>query len=195
MLRRANKSDVNKLAKIHFLELRSDFLPSLGQNFLRLLYSNLIQSKDTYIWVVELNGDIQGFVGGSKNFGNFFQNTIKKNFLQYIFLLLPQVIVRPTILGNIIETFFYAKKEGKNIPGAELISIAILKNYHRKGLGTKLILGLEKEFKKNGVMQYKLTVNANNLVANLFYKALKFNKHHDFFLYGKKLNLYTKKIQ
>lgn len=195
MFRRVNKLDLNKLARIHFLELRFDFLPSLGENFLRQLYSNLAQSKNTYIWVIEVNNNVLGFVVGSKNFSIVFKNIIRKNFLDYILILLPQIIRKPTILSSIIETFFYTRKEGDRMPEAELIVIAILSKFHRKGLGRKLILYLEKEFIDNGVKQYKLTVNAKNKTANSFYKSLEFNKHHDFSLYGKKLNLYTKKIQ
>ncbi|MCL5432984.1 MAG: GNAT family N-acetyltransferase [Patescibacteria group bacterium] len=195
MLRKGKKADVNKLARIHFLELESDFLPSLGEKFLRLLYLNLIQSKDIYIWVEDSNGNIRGFVVGSENFDVVFKQIIIKNFIKYIFLILPQILKKPAIINNIIETLFYTRRVRINASRAELIVISVLKKYQRIGLGKGLVFALEETFISKKIKQYKVSVNAANLVANTFYSSLNFKKVSNFFLYGKKINLYIKKLK
>ena len=195
MLRQAKKSDINKLAEIHFLELHSDFLPGLGQEFLRLLYLNLLQSKNTHIWVCELDNNVQGFVVGSKNFSNDFKKIVLKNFIRFVILISPQIIKSPNILKNILETFLYAKKQGHDLIEAELIVIAVSTKFHRKGIGKKLIFMLEKSFMKDNVEKYKVIVNKNNSKANLLYNSIGFKKQREFLLYGKKLNLYIKEIK
>lgn len=194
MLRNANIRDIKKLAKIHFTELNSDFLPSLGERFLELLYLSLIQSKNTYMCVYQLNGDIHGYVVGSKNFSDVFKKVILNNFIKYTLLIFPQLIKKPVIIKKIIETFFYTKKEGNETPSAELVVISITKKYHRRGIGKKLVKALEKKFVHQGIKKYKVTVNAKNLAANSFYTHLGFEKSHNFSLYGKKINLYIKQI-
>ncbi|MBI2028537.1 MAG: GNAT family N-acetyltransferase [Candidatus Levybacteria bacterium] len=193
MLRKAKKSETSSLAKIHYFELYSDFLSSLGEKFLRLLYEDLL-GEDTHIYVVSYGDGIQGFVAGSKDFNSVFKKIIIKNFIKYSFMLLPRVLYSPFILKKIFETLFYIKKEGKSVPQAELIAIAVSKKYHRKGFGKRLVRILEKSFLQHNVREYKVSVNADNYIANSFYSSLGFKKNHDFYLYGKKINLYTKRI-
>jgi len=195
MVRKAKKSDISSIAHIHFLELHSDFLPSLGENFLRLLYTHLFQNKNSHLYVIYQNSKINGFILGSVDFNATFKNVIMKNFTTYAFLILPSVIRRPKILRNVFETLLYTKKEGKNLPTAEIIAIAILKEHHREGFGKQLTSVLEEKFLQKNIKEYKVTVNADNYAANSFYKVLGFTKKSNFYLYGRKINLYTKKIR
>lgn len=194
MLREANKSDIQALAKIHLQELRFDFLPSLGEKFLLLLYRNLLENKTVYIYVAEQKSNIQGFIVGSKNFNKVFKNILLKNFIQYVMIIIPQLILKPFLCKNVFETIFYVKKEGEDVPEAELIIICVASRYHHKGIGKKLVFLLEKVFYKKNVKNYKVSTTDKNIIANLFYRSLGFVYHHNFFLYGKKINLYVKQI-
>lgn len=194
MLRQAKKSDIRSLTRIHLLELHSDFLPSLGEKFLNLLYLSLLQSKMTFIYVYEINKNVQGFIVGSENFDYDFKKIILKKFIKFIIVLFPQIIKNFTVARNIFDTLLYTKKENSPLK-AELIIIAVSRQYHRKGIGRKLILHLEENFTNSSINRYKVSVNKNNFNANLFYKSVGFIKQNEFLLYGKKINLYTKKIQ
>lgn len=195
MLRSAKKSDAGQLAKIHHKELKGDFLPGLGELFLRLLYSKLLDRKETIIWVYITDGKICGFISGSVDFNNTFKYIILHNFAKFSFLIIPQLFKKPSYFIKILETLIYPKKEGPVVPKSELIAICILKEYHRRGIGRKLVGVLEENFLKYGVKNYKVTVNATNAGANKFYSSLGFKKHHSFVLYKKQINLYTKQIK
>lgn len=195
MFRQAKKSDINSIARIHFIELNSDFLSSLGENFLRTLYSSFLQNKNMYTLVYELNGNVGGFITGAKNFDKDFNSIIKKDFIKFILIIIPQIFKNHKIIKKIIETLFYEKKQGFNLLTVELVVIAVLKKFHRKGIGKKLVFLLEKELIKNDIKQYKVSVNKQNKNANLFYKSLNFNKHNEFMLYGKRINLYVKNLK
>lgn len=195
MLRQAKKSDINSLASIHYFELHSDFLASLGQKFLRLLYLNLIQSKKTYILVYESDGKVQGFIVGARGFSNNFKEIIFKNFIQFVILIFPEILKNPKALKNVLETFFYTRKQGHNSLSTELVVIAVSKKFHRKGIGKKLIYSLENKFAEENINEYKVSVNKKNKNANMFYKSFDFIKYNEFMLYGKKINLYIKKIK
>ncbi|SRR6266487_529009 len=195
MLRKGKESDANILAKIHISELHADFLPQLGEKFLSLLYTNFFLSENTYIWVSEEEKHVQGFIVGSVHFSSVFKKILTKHFVNYAFLLPAQIVKRPSIIKNVFETFFYVKKEGANLPDAELIVISILKQYQRKGLGRKLVFQLERNLLSHGIKTYKVSVNATNSAAHAFYTSVGFKKHSEFTLYGKKLNLLIKQIQ
>jgi ribosomal protein S18 acetylase RimI-like enzyme len=194
MYRRAVLSDIKAISKIHSIELRTDFLPLLGIPFLEKLYESLISEKDIFIWVVDMAGNVEGVIVGSINFSKNFKDVISQNFLIFIFLLIPAIIKKPQICFKIFETLFYTKRAGKGEAQAELVVIAVSKKLQRKGHGKKLISFLEKDLKKK-VREYKVSVNAGNLKANLFYKSLGFKKMYDFLLYGKKINLYKKTLK
>lgn len=195
MLRSGKKSDVVSLAKIHLLEFSSDFLPSLGQSFLRLLYSDFLQNKNVSVLVEDLDSQVQGFIVGSRDFRSVFKNIIIKNLIKYMLILIPQVIKNPKLIKNIIETSFYLKKEGIDTPKAELVIIAILKKYQRRGLGRNLTLALEKDFISQKIKTYKVSVDSKNVIANSFYLSLGFIKSHDFYIYNRKFCLLKKYIK
>ncbi len=195
MLRKGRISDAKALAKIHISELHADFLPQLGEKFLSLLYTNFFQSENTSIWVAEEEKHLQGFIVGSEHFSSVFKKILTKHFVSYALLLLAQIVKRPSIIKNVFETFFYIRKEGANLPDAELIVISILKKYQRKGLGRELVFKLERTLLSHGIKTYKVSVNATNSAANAFYTSVGFKKHSEFTLYGKKLYLLIKHIQ
>jgi ribosomal protein S18 acetylase RimI-like enzyme len=195
MLRKGNISDAGTLAKIHFSELYPDFLPSLGENFLYLLYAAFLKDEHIFIYVAEKNTTIQGFIVGAEKFNDILKKILINNFFRLFIVLVPCIVKNPAIIKNIFETLLYIKKEGENIPEAELIVLSVSKEYHRKGLGRKLVSKLEKSFLLDRIKTYKVSVNATNIVANSFYFSLGFKKNHTFMLYGKKINLFIKKIK
>lgn len=195
MIRTGKKSDIDALVEIHIGELRSQFLPSLGEKFLKLLYRNLLENKKTVIYTTEKRGAVRGYIIGSTDFNRVFKTIILKNFISYIGLIIPQLIKKPRILINLFETIFYTQQSKTSMPKAELVVIAVSSKFRRKGLGKNLIIELEKYFKSEGIRKYKVSVTADKKTANYFYKSLSFKKEYDFFLYGELLNIYTKKIK
>jgi ribosomal protein S18 acetylase RimI-like enzyme len=195
MLRKGKESDAYILARIHYVEFNTYFLPRLGEKFLRLLYLNLLQSDDVTIWIEYSNGQVVGYIVGSKDFSMVFKKIIFKNIIKFFFLISPQLLKNPLLMKNILETFLYSKKEGVNTPKAELVVISVVKGYHRKGLGRKLVTALEKSFHSQKIKEYKVSMNTKNLVANSFYRSLGFKKSHKFLLYGDEICLFIKHIK
>lgn len=190
MIRNAKASDVVSIVRIHYDELNADFLSSLGEKFLQQLYFSLIKNKNIYVYVYESNKEIQGFVAGSKDFSNTFKKIIINNFARYSLSIFPQLLQKPYLIKKIIETLFYTKQGGSIAPSAELIALSVMKKCQRQGIGKKLVNVLEKKFRKGNIKNYKVSVNANYLGANNFYKSLGFKYSHSFNIYGKILNSY-----
>lgn len=193
MLRKARKSDVGRLAQIHFSELNSDFLPSLGIEFLTKMYENFLNDNEMDIIVFEYRKKVCGFTIGSKDFSQIFKKNILNNLFSYSYLIAKKLIAKPNIIKNVLETLFYTNKECAG-PISELVVIAVLSEFHRKGVGRLLVSELENKFKKKNIKEYKVSVNKKNRNANLFYKSLGFVKIYEFSLYGKQINLLTKNI-
>lgn len=194
MVRKANISDVSAIAHIHFLQLNSDFLSSLGESFLCYLYKVFVEDKELIVLVCEERGEILGFITGSRNFDENYKKIVVRNFFKFSLLVITASFKDFNILKNIFETIFYTKKQPVTSIKAELISIAVDNKFHRKGVGRKLINNLEKIFKSKNIGIYKVSVNKSNERANLFYKSLNFKKRGEYILYNRKINLYSKRI-
>lgn len=193
MLRKARKSDVGRLAQIHFSELNSDFLPSLGIEFLTKIYDDFLNDNEMDVIVFEYRKKVCGFAIGTKDFSQIFKKNILNNLFSYAYLIAKKLIAKPNIIKNVLETLFYTNKECVG-PISELVVIAVSSEFHRKGVGRLLVSELENKFKKKNIKEYKVSVNKKNRNANLFYKSLGFVKIYEFSLYGKQINLLTKNI-
>jgi ribosomal protein S18 acetylase RimI-like enzyme len=192
MIKQISESDISQLTRIHIEALKGDFLPSLGFGFLSTVYKGLINQKEIYGFKYEYNKKIVGFVIGTKNMDIFFKFALRSNFIQLSFLLFLQILKRPGIIKNIVETFLYPKKD-QGVK-SELVVIALLKKWQGKGIGKKLVKALEGKFLENRIKKYKLTVHADKAAVK-FYENLKFLKIAKFNLYGKDWYIYEKKIK
>ncbi len=70
-----------------------------------------------------------------------------------------------TVLGYICGRIFRSKI-------GEIVSIAVMPNFRRRGIGRRLMFELESRFKKDGVKVTRLEVSVKNIAAIKFYEAL-----------------------
>lgn len=172
-IRKAKYSDCSSIAKIHKENLDESFLGSLGERFLKNLYECLSVYEDGIILVAEENNKIVGFVCGTTHIGKFYRYFIRKKFIKVSFLLAIKMFDLIT-LKKIFEILVYPKKHSNfSLPEAELLSIAVEKNYHGKGVSEKLFKAFVVEFNRLGVDRFKIVVGDKLYRAKSFYKKMK----------------------
>lgn len=191
MIRQVREADIPHITRIHINSLKGDFLPSLGKDFLELIYKGVIDAPDIYGFVNSDGDKVTGFVIGTRNMDIFLKTALKKNFIKLSVVMMIQLLKRPGIIKNILETILYSKKESG--PAAELVVIAVSKKSQGQGIGKKLVKMLETEFKKIKINKYKLTVYSDKKAIK-FYEALNFYKIANFNLYSKEWSVLEKKI-
>ncbi len=189
-------SHVPAVARLHASALAGDFLPSLGEPFLRTFYRSTLKSDLAFGFVqMEETGELAGFVLGSLNTSAIFRKIIRRNALRLGLSALPAVLRKPNLLLKVAETFFYPSREGATaLQPAELLVIAVCAAQRSHGLGTGLVQALNHEFNQRGVNSYKVTVLQENQRANAFYQRLGFSLCGQFVLYGKGWNVYQTAI-
>lgn len=180
-----------QIAKIHFVSLPDNFLPSLGIDFLEKFYEGIIEERGVFGYVDVEGKKIRGFILGTDDMNDFFIKALKNNFFQLTHQLVLKILKKPIIIKKILETFLYPKKEVG--PRAELIVIAVLKRWQGQGIGKRLIATLEKKFLQRTIKKYKLTVHADKK-AVYFYEKLGYRRLSSFNLYDKMWYVYDKKI-
>ncbi len=178
------KTDIDRICDLHIECFKGDFLPSLGKGFLKAIYEEV-----EFIYI-----NSNGFIVGTQDSGKLFKRVIKKHFFRLLPQLIKRVILDSSLLKKVFETLLYSGTT-KASTKVELLSIAVDKRHRKKGVGRRLVKLFEKDFKKKGFTDYKVTVKDKNLVANNFYKNLGFLYSYSFKLYNEKWNLYTKEIK
>jgi len=175
-IRLADIKDAAQIAKIHQHEINQGFLGQLGPKFLLKLYESMINSDSAFVTVADKDDQIIGFVGGCTDVGKFYKNFYKKYAVSAFFILLPKIF-NLSNLKKIFETLKYSKQKKEKIPGAELLTIAVLKEFHGQDIALKMFEHFVQEMKKRKIKEFKVLVGENLSRAIRFYEKMGFEFH------------------
>src|SRR3989339_541838 len=159
----AQKNDARKIAEIHKTEIVGGFLSSLSINFLEKIYIAVIEND--FCVVAKNNNEIVGFIAGTKNIKNLYKYFLGKYFFISIIMLLPKLFD----IRKIFETLFYSKEES-DLPKAELLTIAVKKEFQMEGIAGKMLKFFILEMKNKNVKEFKVLVGSNLQNAIKFYE-------------------------
>ena len=191
-IRNAEHGDCKDVACMHIEALDKSFLASLGESFLALFYKALVEYKEGILIVAEDDGKVIGFISGVKNTGDFYRYFLKRHFIKAGFLLLPRVVNLST-LRRVFEILRYFGEDiGGSIPKAELLSIAVEKNYQGRGTSKLLFETLIEKFHRMGVNEFRVVVGSVLTRAKRFYQKMGCVKVGEFELHkGEKSGIYV----
>lgn len=179
----ANREDALQIAKIHKQEINQGFLNQLGLKFLSKLYEAMILSKNSFVVVAKENNQIIGFISGCANTKKFCKYFIRKHFFQVLFVLLSKI----TNFKEILEILKYSQ-ENKNLPKAELSSVAIKKEYQGEGVAQKIFRRFVQEMQKRRIKKFKVAVGENLPRAIRFYQKAGFKFHSSIAIHKNQLS-------
>lgn len=169
----AEKKDALQIAQIHKTEINKGFLSSLNVYFLKNLYSAVIESNVSFCIVAKENENVIGFIAGVTDLNKFYSYFFKRYFLRSMPLLFKKIF-SISFIRKIIETLFYPVKE-KNLPPAELLTMAVSKQFQGQGIAGKMFLEFVSEVKKRNVKKFKVLVGEELASAIHFYEKSGFS--------------------
>lgn len=164
----AKDEDALEIARIHKSEINKGFMSFLGISFLHRFYKTVICYENSFCLVVRDKDRIMGFVAGSTNLKDFNKYFFKKYFL-VIVLIMVSKIFNPLTRKKIKDNFFHIKRKD-NLPEAELLSIAIRKDFHGCGMGSNLLARFFHEMDNRGVKQFKVLVGKELNLSRFYIK-------------------------
>lgn len=185
-VRLATKSDAFEIARIHQEAIKKGFLSSLNTEFLCKFYEALIASKYSFCVAATQNSGIVGFVSGVTDMNAFYRYFFTHYFFVSTFIISPKVF-NPSVLKKIIENIFYPKKT-KDLPSAELLTIAVKKEFQGKGVGGALLKKFIEEMKNRQTPIFKVLVG-KNLQAVGFYRKNGFEQIKEIILHNNETSL------
>ncbi|HCS79095.1 TPA: hypothetical protein DIV55_05145 [Patescibacteria group bacterium] len=193
MITRLNGDDMESSAYLHMQGMPDDFLPSFGNQFLRLIHEGMIQSPYSIPLGLFKNGELKGVIVGATNTQKLLSGIYLKLFLKLIPLVVYKIISQPTHLLFLWQTLVYSSRKPSNIP-AELLVLTVDTKVRRKGYGTQLLKALKKEYRNAGIGNFIVGAAHKHKAANQFYQKTGGVWKKDFVMYDHIWSLYEYSI-
>ncbi len=174
MINTLKKHHAEQVARLHISGIPTGFISSLGEKFVTALYESVAESTYGFGFVEENGGSVAGFVIFTTNIKGLYKTICLKKGIHFFFLLLSKLVSLKT-LKKIFETLLYpSRSETKDLPEAELLSIAVRDTERGKGIARKLIQHGLCECKISGINEVKVLVADFNTPANHLYQKSEF---------------------
>lgn len=186
MIKNLEIADISQVAKIHEREL-SGFLSRLGSPFLEKFYRASLDIPEMFTLVKKQNEQILGFVSGIVSTKGLYKKVIFRNPIFFGILFLRHFITHPQEIIQVLKILTYP---GFSEDNPELLTIAVVSEAQRKGIGTKLFHACVREFRKRGIRKFKISVY-ERLPANVFYQKIGCRFENSFNFLGEKMNYYS----
>lgn len=189
MIGKLTAADISQVARLHHKEL-SGFLPELGQSFLENFYEASRNLPEMFTFVYLDEGKIKGFVSSINNSRGLFKKIISQRPLNFSLLFLKYFIAHPSSIVKIFKILTYPGfKEG----GAELLTLAVGREYQKQGIGRKLFKKTQDEFRKRKISRFRISVY-DRLPANGFYRKIGCHLEKSFIFLNEKMNYYFRDL-
>jgi ribosomal protein S18 acetylase RimI-like enzyme len=172
IIRRATLNDVPVVAQIHTIAFPGFFLTSLGDSFLRELYSGFLNQSGGIFVVAEDGDKVIGFAAGTTVPDVFFTELRKKRGLYFLLKAIPALIKNARVVfKKLVSSIFYKGDKPAELSGGTLLSsIGVIPSLHGGSVGSALLDDFEKAaFSQNATFIYLTTDAIENERANAFY--------------------------
>lgn len=171
---RASKDAIHQIVAIHRQEIGQGFLSSLGDKALQLLFSSAVEGESGILLMATdaENDEICGFLLGATDTGRFYKEFLLKKSISAIIYLAPKLFSFEK-LRKIFETLLYPSKGGlQDMPAAELLDIAISREYQGSGLAQQLFQTFSELLQTKDIEKFKITTGEDLIRAQKFYEKL-----------------------
>ena len=183
------KSHVSVVAELHRNSIKTGLTAWLGQHFCERLYCAIGSTPYSFVLVCE---DEQhhplGFICCATNTSKMYKSAILRHFLPLTLSAISKFI-RPSIIKRALtairrpKTFKTGDFSKRELPEAEVVSIAVNPDAQGKHIGTKLIQAAFDKFRALGHDRVRTWTSEYNEQATAFYqkqgfKFLGMRRHH-----------------
>jgi len=194
-IRKIRPGDARAAALLHMEGQQGTFLASLGEEFLTAFYARLCDSQWGYAFVAVEGDTPLGVIVGAGDTRALFKEFITKRGVHLAIPVLRRLLSRPSLLGGVLQSFFYPSKVGAAPGEAEFLFIGVSAQARRQGIGSKMLHVLIEESRRRGAKALQSTVDVNNRESNGFHVKFGFQIVGSMELHGKKMNLYSLPLQ
>lgn len=164
---RTKKQIYQDVASLHIDSIPSGFLPTLGLNFLSLMYRCIDEAASTILITTYKDDQLVGFVTGSVGKTGLYRLMLSHPF-GLVFALLP-VVFSIKKVRKIFSILSHSSGSVRaSYPASELLTVCVNSSFRRQGIADELYLKLCNDFKSKSISEFVIVVG-KALDANQFY--------------------------
>jgi len=170
--------EIKAAVRIQLQELNEGFLSSLGEKPLTLIFS-FAASNPSGVLVLAKNSEtdkVIGYVLGSTNTRRFYKEFLVKRFVPAVVYFLPRMLSLAKIKKGFETLLYPMRKKEENTQekkcDAELLDLAVTKDYHGKGIAPRLFEMLVQQFHQKGAQCFDIPTTEGLERAHHFYEKM-----------------------
>ena len=184
-----NESQSGQVARIHLKSFPNFFLSTLGFSFLNTYYKSCIKFEEA-ISICAFDNETKkviGFAVGCIKSRGFNKRLIYSNLTSFICQAIVLLFTKPLTLIRLVKNLEKVNSINDKGNYAELLSIGVLPDQSRLGIGQNLLSAFETILKEKKIKSIALTTDAvsNDKVLN-FYKKSGYLVYYDFITFPKR---------
>lgn len=179
LVRHMKESDIPKVAQLHQKSL-TDIPTGIGMDYLTEFYKKLVAHTLSHVCLVGVSGgEIVGVITSTRNFKQTQALIYKLTFSPKIVLKIMCAIISGKIsIRDILHRMLFEKKLGSryNPFSAYILTLFVVQEYRRKGVGKRLVTKLLDYLKRGGVKKVSVDTRSDNMQGRRFYSAVGFKE-------------------
>ena len=189
-VRPLERRDAPRAASLHATCIDPGFLSSLGEAFLRQLYSVVPSCPAGFGFVCEgPDGQVLGFIACAESTGLFIRQAVLRRGVPMA-LALGWRLLAPSVAKGLLEAWRYPTETAAALPPPGILSVAVSPEARGKGVGRALISAALAEFRRRGIHEVKVAVGSQGM-SNGFYVRCGFRLADTRELHGRPVNMYV----
>jgi ribosomal protein S18 acetylase RimI-like enzyme len=169
LIRRMAQQDIVQVASLHIQAFPGFFLSSLGDGFLKELYTSILADPSGIAYVYE-NCKLEGFVAGTTHPVGFYRRLLSSRLLYFCLPSMLPMVRQPQIIPRLFRALNSPREADAGEGCGTLMSIAVSPDAQGKGIGKQLVEVYLAEAAYRGNAEVNLTTDRlNNESVNRFY--------------------------
>ncbi len=188
---------IDEILPIHLQELAEDFNTRLGTYYLKnIFFKESVISDIGFGYVFLINGKVAGYITGTLDSSRFFnRELILKHLLEWMYILTSRVVMRPSMLKEMILGYLEMRKFKAMPYKAHLTYIAIDAKYQGRKIGRDLVEAFVDHVRRLGMDGCFTGTNKDWPAANKLYQSAGFTPYGEITLPHSTQITYVKKLK
>jgi GNAT superfamily N-acetyltransferase len=184
-IRPAISADLGAMARIHATSGTPGLLSDLGEAFLHdVYYRGLLASPVGVARVIEIGGEVVGFVTYSPDSGRLFGDIFRRRTWTTFLAVARASLRKPRVCIDFVQTVLNVERSGSDI-AAEVVSLEVAPAFQGLGLGLVLLERAVEDLKASAAGPVKARILADHRVVERLYLHFGFRQHAPFRLHGR----------
>lgn len=175
MILEAKQRNLNNVTLLHRKVLPQTSSSKFGHSFVLKLYIKLLNDKNSKVWIYTDKDEVVGFLSVTNKIKTLNRSMMNDQSIFDLLSILRTFITDPAESLNFTKRLAFdnlmVKKYG-DYPS--ILTLGVSPAKRSQGIATSLISSADEYFRKTGIKKYYVDTEANNKIAQNFYRSCGF---------------------